>query len=162
MFLVVTVDRNWAIGKEGKLIYRIPAALANSSELTKGKVVIYGRKTLESLPNGTPLADRKNIILTRNPNFACNGATIIHNIDELENYSTNELYVIGGAEVYRQLYQKCQYAFITFVDSVTLDCDTFFPNLDKEPAWHELGRTSTMYYQGLPYQFSTYVNNAVD
>jgi dihydrofolate reductase len=162
MFLVVAVDRNWAIGKDGKLVYRIPADRAQFRELTKGKTIIYGRKTLASFPESQPLAERTNIILTRDTSFACDGATIIHSIEELESYSTNQLYVIGGAEVYRQLYQKCKYAFVTYIDSVTLDCDAFFPNLDEDPAWIELGRTSRMYYQGLPYQFVTYINQAVD
>ena len=162
MYLVVTVDRNWAIGKEGKLLYRIPAALANSRELTTGKVVVYGRKTLGVLSNGMPIARCDNFILTRDPNFACNSATIIRSIDELERFPSNNIYIIGGEEVFWQLYQRCQYAFVTYVDSVTLDCDAFFPNLDEDKNWSILDKTSTLYYQGLPYQLRTYVNAAVD
>ena len=162
MFIVVAVDRNWAIGKEGQLLYRIPADRAQFRELTRGKTIVYGRKTLDSFPGGKPLVERTNLILSRDTSFTCPGATIIHSIDELESYSTNELYLVGGAKVYRQLYQTCKYALVTFVDSVTLDCDAFFPNLDEDPAWSELSRTSTFYYQGLPYQFVTYINNAVD
>ena len=162
MFIVVAVDRNWAIGKNGGLLYRIPHDMANFRELTIGKTIVYGRKTLETFPHGRPLKGRTNIILTRDEQFSCEGATIIHSTNELSNYSSRDLYIIGGANVYQQLYRKCEYAFVTYIDNVTLGCDAFFPNLEAE-GWERVVETPMLYYQGLPYQFISYRNpNPVD
>ena len=162
MFIVVAVDRNWAIGKNGGLLYRIPHDMANFRELTIGKTIVYGRKTLETFPNEKPLEGRTNIILTRDKQFSCEDATIIHSIDELSKYPSRELYIIGGASVYQQLYRKCEYTFVTFIDNVTLDCDAFFPNIVAE-GWERVVDTPVLHYKGLPYQFVTYKNpNPVD
>ena len=162
MFIVVAVDRNWAIGKNGGLLYRIPHDMANFRELTIGKTIVYGRKTLETFPHGEPLKGRTNIILTRDEQFSCEGATIIHSTNELKNYPSRNLYVIGGANVYQQLYRKCEYAFVTYIDNVTLGCDAFFPNLEAE-GWERVVETPMLCYQGLPYQFISYRNpNPVD
>ena len=157
MFLVVAVDRNWAIGKNGGLLYRIPHDMANFRELTIGKTVVYGRKTLETFPGKKPLEGRTNVILTRDKNFTCEGATIIHSTRSLKRFSDNEIYVIGGASIYRLLYRRCHYAFVTHIDAETPDCDAFFPNLKKK-GWEEITTTPTLQYEGLPYRFVSYKN----
>lgn len=162
MFVVAAVDRNWAIGKNGNLLYRIPADMVNFREITTGKTIVYGRKTLETFPGQKPLKNRENLILTHDADFSCDGATIIHSIAELDDYPSNNLYIIGGASVYQQLFQKCKYALITYIDSVTLDSDAFFPDLSKLENWEILYETSYLYYQGLPYKYVTFVNSAVD
>jgi dihydrofolate reductase len=162
MFIVAAVDRNWAIGKNGNLLYRIPADMVNFREITTGKTIVYGRKTLKTFPGKKPLKNRENLILTHDADFSCDGATIIHDITDLDNYPSNDLYVIGGASIYQQLFQKCKYALITYIDSVTLDSDAFFPDLSQLTNWEILYETSYLHYQGLPYKYVTYVNSAVD
>lgn len=162
MFIVAVVDRNWAIGKNGDLLYRIPADMANFRETTIGKIVVYGRRTLPLLPNGKPLENCENLILSHDCMFSCEGATIIHSIEELEKYPTNELYIIGGASVYQQLFQKCKYAFITHIDNVTLDSDAFFPDISRLDNWKIVSQTPPIQYQGLTYKYVNYANTAVD
>ena len=161
MFVVVAVDRNWAIGKNGGLLYRIPHDMANFRELTIGKTIVYGRKTLETFPDKKPLEGRKNIILTHDNSFTYEGATILHSVkelkEELEKTKDRNVYVIGGESIYRQLYNDCQYAFVTHIDNVTLDCDAFFPDIIKE-GWQEVTTTPTLQYKGLPYRFASYKN----
>lgn len=83
MQLIVAVDSNWAIGKNNQLLVRIPMDQKFFRETTTGKVVVMGRKTLESFPNGLPLKNRTNIVLTRNPNYKVKDAIVVHNMDEL-------------------------------------------------------------------------------
>ena len=99
MKLIVAVDKNWAIGKNNRLMWSIPADLKFFRDTTKGSVVIMGRKTLESLPQGQPLTGRVNIVLTRNPDYKVRGAVVVHSVreavKEAEKYD-REIYVIGG------------------------------------------------------------------
>ena len=83
MNLIVAVDKNWAIGKENKLLVSIPADMKFFRQETTGKVVVMGRKTLESFPGGLPLKNRTNIVLTRDKNYQAKGAVIVHTLEEL-------------------------------------------------------------------------------
>ncbi len=138
MNLIVAVDRNWAIGKDNKLLVSIPDDMKFFRETTTGKVVVMGRKTLESFPNGKPLKNRVNIVLTRDPNYEVKDAIVVHSKEELdkelEKYNTDDVYVIGGESIYRMMLDDCQRAFVTYVD-YAYDADTFFPNLDENPDW---------------------------
>ena len=82
MNLIVAVDKNWAIGKNNKLMWSIPADMKYFRETTKGNIVIMGRKTLESFPQGQPLKNRTNIVITKNPNYKVKDALIVHSIEE--------------------------------------------------------------------------------
>ena len=83
MNLIVAVDENWAIGCKNDLLVRIPADHKFFREETTGKVVVLGRKTLETFPQGLPLKNRTNIILSSNPNFTVKDAIVVHNVEEL-------------------------------------------------------------------------------
>ncbi|MDD6306792.1 MAG: dihydrofolate reductase, partial [Clostridiales bacterium] len=83
MNLIVAVDKNWAIGKNNELLVRIPADQKFFRETTTGKVVVMGRKTLESFPNGLPLKKRTNIVLTHDKNYKVPDAIIVHTMEEL-------------------------------------------------------------------------------
>ena len=111
MNLIAAVDRNWAIGKNNELLVRIPMDQKFFRETTTGKVVVMGRKTLESFPNGLPLKNRTNIVLTHNPNYAVKDAIIVHSLDELheelKKYNSEDIYVIGPDDYDR--YLKCYY-----------------------------------------------------
>lgn len=83
MNIIVAVDKNWAIGKDNKLLVAIPADMKMFRQETTGKVVVLGRKTLETFPGGLPLKNRTNIILTTNKDFKVKDATVVHSIEEL-------------------------------------------------------------------------------
>ena len=120
MNLIVAVDKNWAIGKENKLLVSIPADMKFFRQETTGKVVVMGRKTLESFPGGLPLKNRTNIVLTRDKNYQAKGAVIVHTLEELlkelEKYPAEEVYCIGGESIYRLLLPYCDTAHITKID----------------------------------------------
>ncbi len=138
MNLIAAVDENWAIGKDNHLLVSIPMDQKFFREITVGKVVVMGRKTYESFPNGQALSDRTNIVLTHNPAYQAKDATVVHSMEELhhtlEQYPSEDVYVIGGASVYRQLIDECDVAHITKI-SYSYDADAYFPNLDERPEW---------------------------
>lgn len=117
MNIIAAVDKNWAIGKNNELLVRIPMDQKFFRETTTGKVVVMGRKTLESFPNGLPLKNRTNIVLTHNPAYQVKDAIVVHSMEELhrelEKYDTNDVYVIGGQKIYEQLLDECDVAHIT-------------------------------------------------
>ena len=117
MNLIVAVDSNWAIGKENKLLVSIPQDMKFFRETTKGKVVAMGRKTLESFPGGQPLKNRVNVVLTTDKNYKVKDTVIVHTIeemvDELKKYDSEDIFVIGGESIYRQLLPYCTKAYIT-------------------------------------------------
>ena len=98
-----SADKNWAIGYKNKLLVSIPADMKFFRQMTGGKVVVMGRKTLESFPNGLPLKNRTNIVLTGNPNYHVKDAVIVHTteelLEELKKYDEEEIFVIGGESV---------------------------------------------------------------
>ena len=100
MNLIVAADKNWGIGKDNKLLVSIPSDMKFFRQETMGKVVVMGRKTLESFPNGLPLKNRTNVVLTSDKNYQVKDAVIVHSIDEvleeLKKYDDDEIYVIGG------------------------------------------------------------------
>ena len=120
MNLIAAVDNNWAIGKNNQLLVRIPMDQKFFREMTTGKVVVMGRKTLESFPNSRPLKNRTNIVLTHNPSYEVEGAVVVHSLDELhkelEKYNSEDIYIIGGQKIYEQLVDECDVAHITKVD----------------------------------------------
>ena len=100
MNLIVAVDKNWGIGKNNKLLVSIPSDMKFFRNETNGKVVVMGRKTLESFPNGMPLKNRTNIVLTRDQNYQVKDTIVVHDIpellEELKKYPDDQIYVIGG------------------------------------------------------------------
>jgi len=158
MNLVVAVDRNWAIGKDGQLLIHNKYDLKHFQAITTGKTIVYGRKTLETFPGGKPLKDRTNLVLTHDEKFAVDGATVIHDLTELEKHDTDDLYIIGGASVYQQLYKKCQFAYVTHFDYAAENPDAFFPNLAELPNWIIVEETPTVTFDGVSMRFVTYRN----
>lgn len=159
MNLIVAVDNNWAIGNKNELLVRIPNDMKHFREETTGKVVVLGRKTLETFPQGQPLKNRTNIILTKDLKYQVKDAVIVHSIDELlaelKKYSDDDIYIIGGESVYRQMLPYCTVAHITKIDH-TYEADTYFPNLDKDPEWHITADSDEQTYFDIPYQFIKY------
>ena len=159
MNLIVNVDSNWAIGYRGKLLVSIPEDMKFFRSETTGKVVVLGRKTLDTFPGGQPLKNRTNIILTRNPNYQVKGAIICHSVEEvleeLKKYNSEDVYIIGGDSIYREFLPYCDVAHVTRTDHV-YDADAWFPNLEEDPAWVLTGESEEKTYFDLEFRFCRY------
>lgn len=160
MNLIVAVDKGWAIGRDGRLLVAIPADQQMFLRETTGKVVVMGRKTLESLPGAQPLGNRVNLVLTRDRNYKAKGAVICHSMEEalemLREYDAENVYIIGGQSIYEQFLPYCETAHVTAID-YTYDADTFFPNLDKDGEWKLAEEGEEQTYFNLCYTFLKYV-----
>ena len=159
MNIIVAVDKNWAIGKDNKLLVSIPADMKMFRQETTGKVVVMGRKTLESFPNGLPLKNRTNIVLTGNKDYNVKDAIIVHTVEELleeiKKYPSEEVYCIGGDSVYKQLLPYCDTAHVTKID-FAYEADAHFPNLDEDPEWEITAESDEQTYFDLEYAFVKY------
>ncbi len=159
MNLIVAVDKNWAIGNQNKLLVSIPADMKFFRETTMNKVVVMGRKTLESFPNGLPLKKRTNIVLTRDKNYQVKDAIVLHTVEEvleeLKKYNEEEIYIIGGESIYRQFLPYCKVAHVTKVNHA-YEADTYFPNLDEKDEWVVTGVSEEQTYFDLEYEFVRY------
>lgn len=159
MKAILSADKNWGIGYQNKLLVSIPSDMKFFRETTGGKVVVMGRKTLESLPNGLPLKNRVNIVLTENKNYQVKDAVIVHTVEELkkelEKYERQDIFVIGGESIYRMLLPLCDTVLVTKIDQ-SFQADTFFPNLDEMEDWElaEEGEEQTCF--DLEYRHTTY------
>lgn len=159
MNLIAAVDENWAIGKNNQLLVSIPADMKFFRTTTTGKVVVMGRKTLESFPNGLPLKNRTNIVLTHDKSYKVKDAIIVYSMEELreelKKYDTDDIYVLGGESIYRQLVDECDVAHITKID-FAYDADAYFPNLDEKPDWELTADSEEQTYFDLIYHFLKY------
>ncbi|MDE5716558.1 MAG: dihydrofolate reductase [Lachnospiraceae bacterium] len=159
MNAIVAVDNNWAIGCKNSLLVRIPADHKNFRQETTGKVVVLGRKTLETFPQGMPLPNRTNIILSTNPDYKVKDAVVVHNkaeLDaELQKYATEDVYIIGGESVYRQMLPECDVVHVTKIDH-DYEADAYFPDLDQDGAWEITAESEEQTYFDLPYYFVKY------
>ena len=159
MNMIAAVDSNWAIGNKNKLLISIPADMKMFRQETTGKVVVMGRKTLESFPNQKPLPNRTNIVLTQNKGYKVDGAIIVYSIEELmeelKKYDTNDVYIIGGDSIYKQMLPYCDTAHVTKIDRA-YEADTYFPNLDEMDDWEVTGVSDEQTYFNLEYEFVRY------
>ncbi|MBQ3583115.1 MAG: dihydrofolate reductase [Lachnospiraceae bacterium] len=163
MNLIVAVDKNWAIGNKGKLLISIPEDMKFFRETTTGNVVVMGKNTLKSFPNGLPLKNRVNIVLTTDKNFTAKDAVIVHNIDEalaeVKKYKTENVYVIGGSSVYEQMLEYCDTAYVTYID-YAYEADRYFPNLDTASDWVLTEESEEQTYFDVEYYFRKYERKA--
>lgn len=159
MNIIVAVDNNWAIGCKGGLLIRIPNDHKNFRQETTGKVVVLGRKTLETFPQGMPLKNRTNIILSSNPDYKVKDAVVVHSkeelLEELSQYSKEDIYIIGGESVYRMMLPYCDVAHVTKIDH-TYEADSYFPNLDEMDEWEITNDSEEQTYFDIAYQFVKY------
>lgn len=159
MKLIAAVDNNWAIGLKNRLLVSIPNDMKFFRETTMNHVVVMGRKTLESFPNGLPLKKRVNIVFSRNADYKVKDAIMVADVDELlaelDKYENEDVYVIGGESIYKMLLPYCDTAYITRID-YEYEADAFFPNLDKDDEWEivEEGEEETCF--DLEYKFTVY------
>ena len=159
MNIIVAVDENWAIGNKGDLLVRIPNDHKTFRNETTGKVVVLGRKTMDTFPQKKPLPNRTNIILTKNPVYQVKDAIVVHSIDELleelKQYNSEDIYIIGGDSVYQQMLPYCDVAHVTWIEHA-YEADSYFPNLDKDPDWVMTAESDELTYFDIPYYFRKY------
>lgn len=159
MNIIVAVDSNWAIGNKDRLLVSIPNDHRHFREETTGKVVVLGRKTLQTFPQGQPLKNRTNIILSRDREYAVRDAIVVHSVEELleklKEYDTEEVYIIGGESIYRQLLPYCDTAHVTKIEHA-YEADTYFPNLDEDDGWEAVEDSDEQTYFDLTYTFVKY------
>ncbi|MBR5314554.1 MAG: dihydrofolate reductase [Clostridia bacterium] len=167
MKLIVAVDKEWGIGYKGDLLARVRADLFNFRDLTSGKIVILGSNTLATFPGGRALKNRTNIVLHPSKEYQPENTTVVHSIDELlveiKKYNTDDVFVIGGASVYRQMLEYCDTAYITKFDK-SYEKDVYFPNLDEMDEWEMVEKgdmltsnPETDTEAGLNFYFTKYV-----
>lgn len=160
MNCIVAVDKNWAIGYQNKLLVSIPEDMRFFRDKTTGKVVIMGKKTLESFPGGRPLQNRVNIVVTSKKDYKLPDALVVNNIQEaLEiagKYKSEDVFVIGGASIYEQMLPYCDVAYVTKID-YEYHADTYFPNLDKMDDWMLVEESDEHTYYDIAYTYCRYV-----
>jgi dihydrofolate reductase len=159
MNLIVAVDNNWAIGYKNNLLVRIPADQRFFRTETINKAVIMGRKTLESFTGGKPLKERLNVVITSDPNYKVADALVVGSIEEaleaVKDYKSEDVYVIGGGSIYRQMLELCDTAHVTKIDYSYM-ADTYFPNLDDMKDWVVTGESDEQTCHDLIYVFYKY------
>lgn len=165
MNAIVVADRNWAIGRDGGLLFSLPTDMKRFRSLTMGGAVILGRKTLESFPGGRPLPGRKNIVITRQKGLSVEGAAVVSSLaealDAAGDTPPDQIWVIGGGSVYTALLSRCKRVYLTKVDAQAEDPDTFFPNLDKLPGWEVEHESEPVEENGLTFRFVDYINQKI-
>ncbi|MGN0485353.1 MAG: dihydrofolate reductase [Lachnospiraceae bacterium] len=163
MNIIAAVDENWAIANKGQLLVRIPDDMKFFAHVTTNKVVVMGRKTLESFPDGRPLKNRINIVLSRSQSYQVKDAICVHSMEELKEelkkYRSEDVFIIGGAQIYEQLLDQCELAYITKID-FAYTADTYFPNLDEKPDWELVADSEEQTYFDLAYYFLKYQRKA--
>ena len=159
MQAIVAADANWGIGRNGTLLVRIPADMKRFRQMTTGKVVVLGRKTLQTFPQGAPLADRDNIILSRNPSFRVKGAAVVRDAEELSrlisDVAPEDVFCIGGGQIYELLLPQCDVCHVTRLER-GYDADAYFPNLEADPAWELAEESDEQTYFDTAYTYQTW------
>ena len=165
MNCIVVVDKNWAIGHEGGLLFSLPTDMKRFRSLTMDGTVILGRKTLDTFPGGKPLRGRRNIVITRNTEFAREGTEVCCSPDEalrlVKGTDPSKIWIIGGGSVYTAMLKRCKRVYLTRIEADATDPDTFFPNLDKLPGWEVVSTSEPIVENGLTYRFIDYVNTTL-
>lgn len=160
MNIIVAVGRNYGIGLNNDLIYNIPEDKKYFRSMTLGKTIVMGRKTLESMPNGNPLPKRRNVVLSRNTNYSAEGAEVCHSFEELnallKGVPDEDIFIIGGAEIYNEFLPRCNVAYITWVEGEK-QADKFFPEIDKLPEWKLEEQSEENEYEGVKFTFCKYI-----
>lgn len=156
--LIAAIGKNNELGKNKKLIWSIPADMKFFKETTMGHPVIMGRKTYESI--GKLLPKRRNVIITRDTKYKASGADVVNSIEEalklFKNYK-EEVFIIGGAEIYRQSIPLADKLYITHIEAENKKADTFFPEIIPI-VWNEISHDEHQADEknNLSYTFSKY------
>lgn len=155
MEAIVAADLGWGIGYQGRLLCPIRADLRRFRQLTLGKTVILGRKTLETFPGGRPLPERVNLILSRDLSLAVPGGQVFHGLDSLLAAAPKDSVVIGGESVYRALLPRCDRVHLTRILR-RFPADAYFPVLSPENGWSLAEEEPVLEENGVEFQYLTY------
>ena len=157
MKAIVAVSRNYGIGNDNSLLFHIPEDLKFFKAMTLNKVVVMGRKTLESLPGGKPLKDRTTVVLSSSKSI--DGAITASSKDDLfdilSKYNTDDIMICGGEQIYNLLLPLCDTSYVTKIDKEAC-ADKFFPNLDLLPEWKLIEESDEKEHNGIKFKFTTY------
>lgn len=156
MEAIVAVSEDWGIGRDGGLLFRVSADLKRFRALTEGRTVLMGRKTLESLPHGRGLPNRRNVVVSRKTGYAAENAEVYPTLSAAAAAAGEDAVVIGGGSVYRALLGRCTAVHVTKIFAPA-EADTFFPDLDADGAWRVADRSEIMEENGLRFQYVDYV-----
>jgi len=161
MNAIVAVDLNWGIGCRGQLLAHVSEDLRRFKEMTTGKIVVMGRKTLESLPGGKPLPHRQNVVLSRNPDYNPNGVIVCNSVNEMvQKFGPKEqeyMFVIGGGAIYSKMLPFCKKAYVTCIHE-KYEADTYFPNLEQDENWTCIEITPVETASGIQVSYMTFEN----
>ncbi len=162
MKAIVAVDKNWGIGKGNDLLFSIPEDMKFFRTTTLNKVVVMGSNTLRSFPNGNPLKNRINVVLSTT--IDRDDCVIAKSLDELKTrlkkYNTDDIFVIGGARFYQTMLDYCDEIYVTKVNADG-GAEVFFPNLDELDNWTLAVKGEKIDASGYEIRFTTYKNSAV-
>lgn len=156
MKIILAVDRNWGIGKDGDMLYHIRADLKHFKETTINNICIMGRKTYESMGGGLP--SRENIVLSRNKSYKISDGLVYESVKDVISYaekSEKEAFVIGGEKIVEDFLPYCDEAIITKIDD-SKPADTFLHNFDEDPNWKVYKKSDTMTEDGVSFEYVTY------
>lgn len=169
MIAIVACDANWGIGCQGCLQCAVRSDLRRFRALTLGKVVIYGRKTLDTFPGGKPLPGRINLILRTRVEACAEGCEYFADLDDLmtrvrelkqEGYREDDFFVIGGGAVYDQLLPYCDTVLLTQF-AKTYEADVWFPAIDRSPDWSLDSCGQWLEEEGVRFRYLTYRRNHI-
>ncbi len=165
MKAILSVDANWGIGFKNRLLERVPEDMRFFRWMTLGKVVVMGRETFESLPGREPLKDRTNIVLSTHKELEWQGLTVCGSLEELfaelAKYPPEDVFVIGGESVYRQLLPYCSEVYITKFHKA-YEADRHFPCLDENKAWTPETLDASLSFNDLEYSRVKYTNSKTE
>ena len=159
MNCIVAVDKNWGIGKDNDLLVHLPGDLKYYKSKTIEKVIVIGRKTLESFPGSKPLPKRTNIVLTGNSDYKNDACTVCCGIEalekELEKYSDEDIFISGGEMIYNMFAKKCKNVYVTKIFDA-FDADKHFPNMDEDENYRITWESEIFEENNTEYQFVKY------
>lgn len=160
MIAILHADKKWGIGKKNDLMFRLPLDMKFFRETTSGKIVCMGYNTLLSFPGSKPLKNRTNIVLCED-GLSPEGCIAVHSVHELlatvKQYNKDDVFVIGGASVYRTLLPYCEKVYLTKVDADG-GAEVFFPDLDKDENFVLVSESAPVDDNGYTIRFTTYQN----
>ena len=162
MNAIVAISKNRGIGLDNDLLFHIPGDLKFFKEMTVGKTVVMGRKTLESLPSGKPLPKRTTVVLSGSENKV-EGATYVKSIDELFSVldkDSDDVMICGGEQIYSQLLPYCKKAYVTIIDKEA-EANKFFPDIFSDSDWELYEKSEPQEHDGISYTFNTYINKRI-